>query len=506
MPTDVTLRWRGRPTRGETAELQRALAPLAGRYQVVPGPRRVRTASYLDTVDWRLRRRGLLLTHEAASGPGSLIIGAESVKLAEPPIWPVRVESLPEGAVRDAVAEAMWVRAIAPKVRSRTTLRELVLCDTEGEEAGRLDWAEATAVHPIRTAPVVRVTVRAAPGRRRDAKWIVRTLLAGGEFEPGAGTLYDDLLAACGLPAEEPPFAIAPGMPADAAVATALLGFADAITANVEGTIDDVDPEFLHELRVAVRRTRSLLKVAGDVLPGELASRYAPRFKELGDLTTPTRDLDVYLLEFDALAASVTVGEPADLAPFAAHLRRHREAERKVLVRGLRAQRFVRAIDSWRAALTGVAETGAPGATVDELAAERVRRLVKRVRRQAAAITPGSPAEAVHDLRKRCKELRYALEVFQPLCDPVAHKALVKDLKGLQDVLGAFQDGEVQSDTLRAHAGEMLAEGRPPAPALLAMGELLAGFVHRQHEARHALTGALAVFLDRTGRFRALSR
>ncbi|GAB2996868.1 CHAD domain-containing protein [Amycolatopsis acidiphila] len=506
MPTDVTLRWRGRPTRGEPAGLLRALAPLTARYQLVPGPRRVRTASYLDTADWRLRRRGLVLTHEGAAGPGSLVLGPDAVKLTEPPAWPARAEALPEGPVRDAVADAMWVRAIAPKIRSRTTSRALVLCDGDGEEAARLDWAEATTVHPVRTAPVVRVTLTPAPGRRRDAKWIVRTLLAAGEFETGEGTVYENLLAACGLPAKPPRFRITAGMPADAAVATALLGFAEEVTANVEGAVDDIDPEFLHELRVGVRRTRSLLKIAGDVLPGELARRYAQRFKDLGELTSPTRDLDVYLLEFDALAASLTVGEPVDLAPFGTHLRQRRDAERKALVRGLRSQRFVRAIDSWRAALTGVAESGRSKTTVDQLAANRLRRLTKRVTTQAAATTPGSPAEQVHDLRKRCKELRYALEVFRPLCDPAVHRVVLGDLKRLQDVLGAFQDGEVQAETLRTHAGEMLAGGPPPAATLLAMGELLAGFVRRQHEARRELTAALAVFLADAGRFGALLR
>lgn len=382
----------------------------------------------------------------------------------------------------------MSVRAIAPKVRSRTVWREIVLCDAEGAEAGRLRWAEATTLHPVRTPPVVRVTVH---GKRR----VARTLLESGEFEPADGSAYDDLLAACGLP-EPRPTGITPGMPADAAVATALLGFADAISANVEGTLDDVDPEFLHELRVAVRRTRSLLKVAGDVLPGNLAARFAPRFKELGDLTTPTRDLDVYLLDFDALAAGLTVAGPAVLAPFGEFLRERRDTERKTLVRGLRAQRFTRLLESWRATLNGVVTTPTAHSTVDDLAANRLRRNAKRLVRHAKAITGDSPAEDVHTLRKRAKELRYALEVFGPLCEPGPHRTAVKELKRLQDVLGAFQDGEVQSTTLRAYAQEMLHSGLADAPVLLAMGELLAGFVRREREARDELTGALARFLS----------
>ncbi len=45
----------------------------------------------------------------------------------------------------------------------------------------------------------------------------------------------------------------------------------------------------------------------------------------------------------------------------------------------------------------------------------------RRSRRRGAAITPDTPAEALHDLRKRCKELRYALEFFAPLHDPAGY-------------------------------------------------------------------------------------
>ena len=98
-----------------------------------------------------------------------------------------------------------------------------------------------------------------------------------------------------------------PETPAAVAIAEMLTGFTAAIEENVPGTIASIDTEFLHDLRVAVRRTRSILKLVGDVLPDGLAERFAPEFKWLGDLTTPVRDLDVYLLELDA------DGRPADL-------------------------------------------------------------------------------------------------------------------------------------------------------------------------------------------------
>ena len=54
----------------------------------------------------------------------------------------------------------------------------------------------------------------------------------------------------------------------------------------------------------------------------------------------------------------------------------------------------------------------------------------------------------------------------------VSRKRAVADLKGLQDVLGRFQDSEVQRQSLRGFAEEMMADGAP-AEAMLAMGELI---------------------------------
>ncbi|HVW43252.1 MAG TPA: CHAD domain-containing protein [Amycolatopsis sp.] len=495
MPTSLILHWQGGPTRGEPGAVLAGLAALTGRYDLALGARRVRDATYLDTVDWRLRRCGLVLSHEGSALVLNGSMEPRTTKLSETPTWPARVEHLAPGPVRDGVADAMWIRAVAPKVRSRTITRDVAVLNEDGKTVVRIEWTEATGREPVRTDPLVRVVLRPLRGYQGDADRVARVLLGAAGFTPADDTVFEQLLQAAGMGEDEPGAAITADMPADVAVATALLGFADAITDNLTGTIDDVDTEFLHDLRVAVRRTRSLLKVAGDVLPDRLAERYAPRFKWVGDLTTPTRDLDVYLLGLDELARSLTVGEPADLDPFGAHLRKELATQRRALVRGLESQRFVRLLDGWRAALTKVIENGRSPITARDLAADRIRGVARRVFRRAQAITPESPAEHVHALRKRCKELRYVLEVFRPLCPPGVYRAVLKDLKRLQDVLGAFQDGEVQSAKLRLYAHDMLEHDRPPAATLLAMGELLSRFVREQHEARHDLNGALVTFL-----------
>jgi len=96
-------------------------------------------------------------------------------------------------------------------------------------------------------------------------------------------------------------------------------------------------------------------------------------------------------------------------------------------------------------------------------------------------------------LRKRCKELRYALEVCAPVLAKGPRNRAVADLKGLQDVLGRFQDSEVQRQALRGFAEEMMADGTS-ARAVLAMGELIGHLDAEQDRARHEFDGAFALF------------
>ena len=70
----------------------------------------------------------------------------------------------------------------------------------------------------------------------------------------------------------------------------------------------------------------------------------------------------------------------------------------------------------------------------------------------------------------------------------------MKALKALQDVLGEFQDCEVQADEL-ARAGDELV-GRPgvPAATLLAMGALVEHLEARRARARRRFAGRFARF------------
>ena len=182
-----------------------------------------------------------------------------------------------------------------------------------------------------------------------------------------------------------------PQIPARRATQKVLLRLLDTLEANVPGTIRDIDIEFLHDLRVAVRRTRSALKLCGNVLAPGVSEAFGGEFEWLGDVTTPIRDLDVYLLNYGEMAAKLLSATPAELAPFHDHLIQRRKIERQELARALRSRRFLSMTRAWRTELAGPAPRR--GITAARLAADRIRPANRKVLALGSAITPHSPPE-----------------------------------------------------------------------------------------------------------------
>jgi len=537
-----------------------ALAAIAAEFGVVPertagehsGTRRT---TWFDTFDWRLHKAGLTLEYAPGRGGselrlsgngrnGGLGAGQGAAQDLTQPVagWqagrPHLLPDLPDGPVTARIASLVAPRALLPVVATTTVTAAYRLLNSDGKTVARLHIARPSldGARPAAGAgagsgsrpPVPlpsRLTITAIRGYLGPARRAVRLV----NSVPGLQTASDrplaDALRALGRRpgdySNKVDADITAAMPASAAAAAIMLRLLDTIEANVRGVLADTDTEFLHDLRVSVRRTRSALKLCGEALAGlpvEELAMFAAEFKWVGDLTTPTRDLDVHLLDFEETARGLAAAKPDDLEPFRAYLEQRRRREFRALARGLRSERFATLLAEWRIRLTKIRQdaqkpsrggrsrsvqfAGGAGGTAGVLAAARTRVAFAKVAKRGAAITQETPAEALHDLRKRAKELRYALEFFAPLYDPGDYGKVVGDLKRLQDCLGEFQDTEVQIAEIRALAAAMLAVGEAPAVTLLAMGEITAGLAARQRAARADFERRFAAFADVEGQRR----
>jgi CHAD domain-containing protein len=386
-------------------------------------------------------------------------------------------------------------RALIPLARVRSRVLRAAVLNDDAKTVVRL-----AVEHPVvdGTALPGRLVVEPVRGYERDFERVVGRVREGLGLADAEVPLFDAAVTAAGGKPEgvqtKVAFAPEPGTRSDVAAGQVLLLLLDVAEANVQGVIDDLDTEFLHDLRVSVRRARSVLRELKGVHPPRPWARLRTELKWVQTATGRLRDLDVQLLEWDEVAGSR--GE--ELAPLLALLEQRRAAELARVRRALRSRRFAAALEAWRAlALTPPADDGEahPRAAlpIEAVAADRIRKVYRRMVRDGDRIDDDSPDEDLHELRKRGKELRYLLELFGSLFPGDVVKPTVSALKDLQDVLGRFQDRSVQTTALRADADELAKQPGGP-DAVLAAGLVISALEADQRDARAHFAERFAAF------------
>lgn len=253
----------------------------------------------------------------------------------------------------------------------------------------------------------------------------------------------------------KPSVTLAPDCAAAAGAAAVLKANFAVMRANEWGIRADVDPEFLHDFRVAMRRMRSVFMDFRREFAPEDVDRFRAEFGWLNRVTGRPRDLDVMRAVLPERLAAAGIDAPL-AAEIMARLEPLREAARAELLGALGGERYRGFAAAWGRLLGRAARTrsGAPplAKRAARAIAKRHRRIIEHPWRPAAA----GALDSMHALRKECKKLRYLLESFQSLYAPRAVKRAVGTLKTLQSAMGEAFDLHVQ----RA----LIAEIRPVAP------------------------------------------
>lgn len=266
-----------------------------------------------------------------------------------------------------------------------------------------------------------------------------------------------------------------------------------------QGTVTGDDPEALHDLRIAVRRTRCLVREGRRVLPDSVVHTARTEFRDLADLTGPPRDLDVLVATWPTYTTWLGAREAAAIERVGTLIDNQRSAARRELAAGLDAGPR-RRVDAWRECLDDV---GSPAAAAD--ARQRLGPVVeRRVRRRHAQfvehgrlIGQSSPDVLLHDVRKDAKNLRYLIECFEELLAPEPRKVVVARLKAVQEVLGNHQDAVAHHAVITAAA---VAEQRPSAATRSAVATLLHELDRRRDEHRTAFAEQFDEFDAKTTR------
>jgi len=463
---------------------------------------------YLDTHDWRLWAAGASLTWESAAGVTSLTWRPPHLGPVIVPRWPLPrlAADLPEGTVRREVHPLIGERALLVHGSVVVHQRAGAIRDQHGKVVVRIWWERGQCLdasgrpsgHPV-------ASVRMAKVLGFEGAWqaVLASLNAAPFLEAAADS---ELQRAAGARGRAPgdyssrlAIQLSPQLPAAEATRLILRRLLDMASANLAGTVEDIDPEFLHDLRVAVRRARSAL--------GQLTGSYDERshkplreeLRWLGEITGACRDLDVFLADLRSYQNELGSPTGGELAPLVEEVARQRAEQHAALRAALTSARLRRCLALWhRLTEPPRRPPRAPEAQwpTAQVAAARVQRAYRRMRRHARRLPVPAPAEGLHRLRIDGKKLRYLLEFFASLWGSRG-AALIRHLKELQDALGVFNDLAVQQRRLAEILQIVLARGEVAAATALAAGRLAVLLEERQAAQRAAVAEGLAAFFAR---------
>ena len=227
------------------------------------------------------------------------------------------------------------------------------------------------------------------------------------------------------------------------------------LDANETGMLEGKDPEFLHQMRVALRRLRSALSVFSPPVSEGEAQPLARELKWLASCLGPARDWDVFATE-TLPPIEAEFGAHGELRAFdvrCGELRRQANTKARRAVRSTRYQRLVLRLASWIAAESWDAKpqnlpADALQTPVTQFAAAVLERRYQQARRRGRRLDERSPAE-LHKLRIAIKKFRYATDFFASLYEGKSARDTLKRLEDLQDILGAMNDAATVAGLIR---------------------------------------------------------
>jgi len=209
---------------------------------------------------------------------------------------------------------------------------------------------------------------------------------------------------------------------------------------------DPTQPEYVHELRISLRRLRSLLEFYGPFVDHERYTYHQAELRKLGQMLGGLREIDVAYATWRQCSDAQFTSIEGKIS-LEGVLTKQRLLEAKKIYRSLNAGLATPLLlDLW-AMLT---EKGQPRTdhhpTIGEYSVRRLSHWLKTVAKQGKEID-WTGMENVHKLRLQIKKIRYAVEVLGPVFNQGSQ--FIVRLDTLQNKLGLLSDASSTDRLLR---------------------------------------------------------
>ncbi|MEC7816274.1 MAG: CHAD domain-containing protein [Pseudomonadota bacterium] len=228
-----------------------------------------------------------------------------------------------------------------------------------------------------------------------------------------------------------------PGANAD--IASALSQQMSRLQQLERGVMLGLDPEFLHQYRIALRRSRSIAESVAEVTGTPSLRPFLAQFKRHARATSLLRDLHVFQDDIPQLC-----GDNHELARALSAWAELRSGKaQKQLVKRLTSKRYQDTLSHWDRHWHSKAFRERVRDLKSKDIRKRIERQCRRFNRNTAELLHTSPDDDIHELRKQLKRLRYLMEL-----DARTWKDSLKTMKQRQDLYGRFQDLCTQIDLM----------------------------------------------------------
>lgn len=459
-----------------------------------------------DTFDWRLFSKSLTLQWSGEDLVLRTVLDGDTLYHLPSSTPPRFVKDLPEGVFKAQLAAIIEMRALLELVIVHTWSCNYRILNKDEKTVAHLIYTEAHLGGDDEDTPhVTYLTVRPLRGYGKQAGRVARYLQRSLDIDPTNEDIHIWALRSAGhAPGSysgKLDVKLQPGIKAGKATRLILRHLLETMRANESGIKADVDTEFLHDYRIAVRRTRSALSQIRKVFPPDITDHFKQEFRALGQLTNELRDLDVYLLAEGDYRAMLPDAMQEDITPLFEYLRSHRSEALAEVVAGLESDEYARLIEEWEEFLhKPVSKKDPANASVPimKLAQKRITRQYQSIVREGNYILDHTEDELLHALRIECKKLRYLLEFFTSLFPRKKISRMIKQLKHLQHNLGEFSDLTVQQEYLLSIAESLDIDEARAKRALVATGYLVESLEHKRQEVRADFVGTFKKFASPT--------
>ena len=398
---------------------------------------------------------------------------------------------LPKGELAAQLKKIIDMRAFLPKFHLRLTTSLLNLRNTDEKIVTRV---RLFRIAPLAGSALSLATFLPLRGYTEDYQGCMAGFAAL-ESETVPPLTLRQLVIEAGLKMETPSskaeFQLQPLELAEPAILRMAQLLLQTARQYEPGLVADIDTEFVHQYRVNIRKTRSLISLFRKTLSPRRYQQLKAELKTLGSRTNQLRDLDVFLLGKDIYHQMLPPHLRPGLGPVFCRISRRRAAALKQVVSALEHPDYGAQIEQISLELEGDAEfvTRQASTPLKQLVCHKGLRLYRKICRAGQAISDETPDAEIHSLRISAKKLRYLLELFGELFPKPKVKELISHLKKIQDNLGRFNDYAVQAKFLLE-----LGHGRVAAAQSASLNGISAVLYHQQQQERDQVFARIAAF------------